>query len=429
MPINIFICYKKVGKERHDGTTIVRESKAGTLYFLLSQDKQYEPWMDQAALGGMTWETEIYKKILESDVLLLVVASGTSESEWVKREIALAKALGIAVVPLGVDVTTDQMVSELKELGVAQLQGKITQNIKLPPHPKEALLAELSSDLDAAALRTKKEQDANFQTLSSRRKVQLPKADDNKSAASFELKSNTDITFHIASGDLSKVRGVDAFVNSENDYMQMARVFESKTVSATLRRMGSHIRKGRYDDTIQHELDIQLSQSWRPVQCADVFVTSAGGPSSKLAKENKTRYILHVAAVHADTADARIVPFKQPYQISDCARSVLEKIAAVDSDNGIISPEGSQQRLEQEQRAEKGDSRIRSVIYPLFGTGVGGSTAGHVVAPMLDGILGFLNDADNQARNPLHIYLSAYTAQDVEDVSTFLSSRSDLVRK
>ena len=225
---------------------------------------------------------------------LVLVGSGTSKSQWVQREIALANALGIAVFPLGTDVTRDEMLSELKGLGIERLQGIVTQNIK--PNAQEALLAELRRDLDAPALRTKKQQDVTLRTLLSRRTVQQPKANDNKSAASFELKTNTNIIFHIASGDISKVRGVDAFVNSENDYMQMARVFESKTVSATLRRMGSRIVEGRYDDTIQHELDLQLFQRGRPVQCAEVFVTSAGGPSSNLAKENKTRYILHVAA-------------------------------------------------------------------------------------------------------------------------------------
>ena len=320
------------------------------------------------------------------------------------------------------------MLSELKGLGIERLQGIVTQNIK--PNAQEALLAELRRDLDAAALRTKKQQDVTLRTLLSRRTVQQPKANDNKSAASFELKTNTNIIFHIASGDISKVRGVDAFVNSENDYMQMARVFESKTVSATLRRMGSRIVEGRYDDTIQHELDLQLFQRGRPVQCAEVFVTSAGGPSSNLAKENKTRYILHVAAVQAVPAEARIVPFRQPFQIEDCARSVLKRIAAINGANGIISQEGLERAFGAGAAAvATGDTKIRSVIYPLFGTGHGGTTAGEVLPPMLDGIFGFLYDADNQAQSPFDIFLSAYTAQDVEVVSTFLSSRSELVRR
>lgn len=96
---------------------------------------------------------------------------------------------------------------------------------------------------------------------------------------------------------LTKTTGIDVLVNSENDYMQMARFFETRTVSSLLRRRGARISGGKYVDTVQQELDFQLGDRARPVQAAEVFITSAGGPDSKLATENKARYIFHVAAV------------------------------------------------------------------------------------------------------------------------------------
>ena len=131
----------------------------------------------------MAWEAEIYSRILDSDVLLVLVGSGTSKSQWVQREIALANALGITVFPLGVDITQDEMVSELKGLDIDQLQGRVTQNIKL--NAREALLSELRRDLEAAAIRPKKQQDVTLRPLLSRRLVQQPKANDNKSVALF----------------------------------------------------------------------------------------------------------------------------------------------------------------------------------------------------------------------------------------------------
>ena len=56
----------------------------------------------------MAWEAEIYRQILDSDVLLLLVAPGTADSQWVRREIALAKALGISIVPIGTAITQEE---------------------------------------------------------------------------------------------------------------------------------------------------------------------------------------------------------------------------------------------------------------------------------------------------------------------------------
>lgn len=426
MPINIFICYKKLLQTERDGKIIERDSKADILHSLLKQEPQFLPWMDQPELSaGMEWEATIYSRILESDVLLALIEAGTSKSQWVQREIALANALGIAVFPLGTDLKQEEIVAELRVLGIQQLQGKGTYNLK--SHTGDALLAEIRGDLVKAAERTKKQQEQTLKPLLTRRGVQSPKAPDKKSAAKFQFVVDGKTALHVASGDVAKVRGVDAFVNSENDYMQMARFFESKTVSATLRRMGSRIRDGRYHDTIQHELDLQLLEKGRPVQCGDVFVTSSGGPHSVLAKDNKARYILHVAAVQAVAAEARVVPFKQPFQIEACGRSVLDKIMAVNEAKGVISPRGWEQRIEQEQRATAGDAEIRSVIFPLFGTGQGGSAVNEVLGPMLDGMAGFLSDRDGQM-SVRDIFLSAYTTQDVDEVITFLQSRPELVR-
>lgn len=119
-PIKIFICYKKMlSGERPN-------EKAGILHFILAQNAtHYCPWIDASGLlAGLAWEAEIYRQILSSDVLLVLIGPGTSESPWVRREIALATALGIALVPLGFDLDRSGMDKELRALDIAHLQGK-----------------------------------------------------------------------------------------------------------------------------------------------------------------------------------------------------------------------------------------------------------------------------------------------------------------
>jgi len=113
----------------------------------------------------------IYSRLLVSDVLLLAIGPGTSKSEWVRREIALARALGIAIVPLGYDMTPEEFGAELKALQIEHLHGKLTQNIKYAT--KEALLQEIDLDIRRARERTLRDQASVFATFADRRNIGL----------------------------------------------------------------------------------------------------------------------------------------------------------------------------------------------------------------------------------------------------------------
>lgn len=419
-PIKIFICYKKMlAGERPN-------EKAGILHFILSQDKAgFDPWIDDSGLpAGLAWEAEIYRRILISDVLLVLIGPGTSESQWVRREIALATALGIAIVPLGFDLSRTDLDKELKALDIAHLQGKVTQNIKLTA--TDVLRGELRPDFLSACQRTKDNQKDTLRELLARRNPPAAKAADNKKAATFAVNAGgRAIPLFIATGDLSKVRDIDVLVNSENDYMQMARFFESRTVSSMLRRRGARLGAGKYVDAIQQELDWQLRDRERPVRAADVFVTSAGAPGSDLVTINRARYIFHAAAVEAVDAEGIVIPFKQADQIEDCVRKSFSKLAELNQLQGVVSPPETEQRVEQEARAAQGRGLARSIIFPLFGTGQGDSSAAEVIGPMLDGIKGYFDDQDNGelVAAVSEIYISAFKQQDFEDVARFLSAQ------
>jgi O-acetyl-ADP-ribose deacetylase (regulator of RNase III) len=423
VPLNVFICYKKVLTQEQ------QDQRPGILQFHLKNAKaqlgEYDAFIDEADLvGGMVWESEIYRNILRADAMLVVIGVGTSKSEWVKREIALANALGITVIPLGEGLTTEEMTAEMKELGIDRFQWKITHNLNL--NTGNALVQELQPLLYRAAEQTKRQQSVTLRELFDRRNVRPPKAQDNQRAAVFSLRCKQSVMeLCIGSGDIAKFRGIDVLVNSENDYMQMARFFESRTVSSILRQYGAVQQNGRFEDTIQTELDWQLQGRWRPVVPGEVFATSSGRPESRLAALLKARYVLHVAAVQAVLPEATVVPFKTVDQIDSCVRGCLTKLVEINAQRGIISPPDTVQRQEQESRAAKGDDTVRSILFPLFGTGRGGADAAHVLPAMLSGILGFFQDSeDGKLSGTLRqIYICVYTAEDLAVATEFFSQQ------
>ena len=423
--VSVFICYKKWLSGEKDGEAFKQKNiEAITLDKILKDDGRYSSWMDKDGLAaGIEWESEIYRQLLASDVLLVLVGPGTSESPWVRRELALAAAIGISIVPVGFDLSDDGMTAEMTALEIGHLQWVLTRNIDFSHG--EALMAELHGDLQLAATRTTDRQRTTLDALWARRTEKKAKAPDNQRAASFELHAGDRVVgLHLASGDLARVRKIDVLVNSENDYMQMARFFESRTVSSMLRRRGAQVKDGRYQDTIQHELDGRLLERGRPVFAGEVFATSAGGPHSELTRINKARVILHVAAVEAVDSESKVIPYKQPGQIESCVRGTLEMLVELNRVDAIFSDHGSEQRAEQQRLADAGIGCLRSIIFPLFGTGQGGLPAVDVVDPMVDGITTFLTDAADDPDAVLDdIYLWVFTADDLEVVAAALKQK------
>lgn len=424
--IRVFICYRKILSQKENGQIIrQKNTEAEILNYILDQSGSFDPWIDSAELAaGMKWETEIYRQLLASDVVLVLIGPGTSESEWVKREIALATALGISITPIGFDLSDEQMANEAKALSINDLQWIVTRNVHLSR--ANALLAEIKTSLEEASRATRERQRTTLEELWNRRKPFKPKARDIQKVATYKLFRNEPrILLHVASGDMMKIKNVDVFVNSENDYMQMARFFEARTISSMLRRRGAYVANGRYQDTVQQELDWHLRNHGRPVQAADAFATSAGGPHSELAKVNKARAIIHVAAVQAVDAEARVVPYKEPHQIETAVRSALTQLATLNEADGVFSPPGTDQRSDQEVRAKAGLGKLRSIVFPLLGTGQGGAKTDEVIEPIIDSLIGYLSDYDNlDLRDTLQeVYLSAFSEDDVSIVNAALNKR------
>jgi len=63
-------------------------------------------------------------------------------------------------------------------------------------------------------------------------------------------------------------------------------------------------------------------------------------------------------------------------------------------------------------------------VFPLFGTGQGGSTVTEVLGPMFDGMLAALTDDEASHTTVTDIYISAFTVPDVAEVISLMKART-----
>ena len=411
----IFICYKKRDSEGRENNS------AYQLYQFLNEEPAYQVWMDEGLDAGLLWEKTIYEQVLSSDVVILAVGDGTSQSEWVRRELSLAMACEIQIVPVGLDIAEAQMHQELQALNLGHIHYRRPFNIA--SQTARAIVKELAPAIERARMNTRlggyelvKKIHENVQPK------HLPARPARPSAASrtFQI-GDRDITLHIAAGDIFRLSNYDLIVNSENDYMQMARIFDSASLSASIRHLGSAIDKGYLEDTIQLEIERKVAGRFRPVPPSTAIVTSSGGPSSSLYVNNRVTHVIHIAAVQAVLAEHRIVPLKGETHIRNCVISALSAIQELCSAGGVVSPEDTAQRALQEQTADR--FAPTSVVLPLFGTGRGGESAAEVGPIILEGILEFFSSPlfweDYMPVRDFHI--SAFTEDDLATLSGILA--------
>jgi O-acetyl-ADP-ribose deacetylase (regulator of RNase III) len=398
----------------------------------LNSETTYDVWRDNQITTGAAWEETIGAHLLKSDLVIVLITEGTSESDWVKREVSLAKYYDISLLPLGHDIKDyHAMQEEVEALKIEGIQyGIYTDFLKsYDDFSRKEILNRLSKPIKEAKDNTFDKQQKGFlKTLVDNRKPPKAVATFNQKASSFSYGQGIhSCKVHVCAGDMAKATGIHVFINSENNYMQMARFFEDRrTISSILRKNGSRIKNGIWEDTIQQELSWQIQSKGRstPVEAAEVFVTSAGGNESKLCRDNKARYIFHVAAVQAVYAENRITPYQQPEQIQDCVKNCFHEIKHIMNVKGVISPPGSDQYAEQIRRADMGEKCIQSIIFPIFGTGHGGKTVNDVIGYMIEAFHDFLNDSDNAdvASELKDIYIAAYVDEDVNTVTQTLES-------
>jgi O-acetyl-ADP-ribose deacetylase (regulator of RNase III) len=402
-PTKIFISYK-TGVD--DGLTYTANSLRREL-----RHEGYEVWMDETGLeSGKDWNEQIYQNIAACDILLLLLGHTTVNSDWVRREVDVARGAKVCVLPVLIREKFDKQ-DALNRFDLPRMQyvtlltGSDDQFAKLLEAIRKREGETLSKQMEWLAERQKKSKGTQAKPHK-------------KDYASFVLDLGYDLyhrcNVHIAVGDVMRMENIDVVVNSENDFLQMARIFESKTMSALLRYYGSLVDEGGHliEDTVQDELNRQLfnwseittkasksalpSQPIRPVGIGTVIPTSSGHPRGRLYRRNKFRYIFHTAAVSVDGEgiERKLEPARDDSSIRRCVVHTLETVQEVDNMNGIISPEGTPQNDEQKTLANsnRGYREIRSIILPMFASGHGGRSVREVMKPIVEGVYDFLRD-------------------------------------
>jgi hypothetical protein len=413
----IFICHKKTDAEGRENNS------ASRLYDLFNErQEEYDVWMDEGIHTGDIWEEQIYEHLLAAHVLMLAVGDGTSQSEWVRRELSMATAFGIKILPVNLNLSDEQLRKEIAGLGLTSRQH--TRPFNIESKTARGIVDVLKDAIEAGRAETESRGYELLKKIAQRvQPAAAPPASANLTAASRLFKfGNKDISVHIASGDIFRLSNYDFLVNSENDFMQMARIFDMASLSSIIRYRGSSKEKGFLEDTIQSEIEKEMVKRPRPVLSGTAIYTSSGGPDSDLYKINKVSHVIHVAAVHADLDKHRIDPITEDGKIRECVTSALAAAQDICRAHGIISPEDSRQYALQKRSSEAFSPK--RLVLPLFGTGRGGLAAADVGSKILEAIVDFfLGPLFDEEYMPLtDIHLSVFSAEDVKTMATKLAA-------
>jgi len=392
----------------------------------LQESQGYNCFFDKESLkAGDIWKTKIHESIRKSDVLILLIAKD-GDSDWVKREVDIARGASVAILPIVLTDMKEEIAPVQAKLDLGDIQYMAYKDISANKYPQ--LFDAIIERIEYLTTETRNGQKSWMKELTKQRSV--AKAPDNKSIAEYSI-DGCDCKVRIATGDITRLKEIEVLVNSENDYMQMARIYEKATLSSSLRREGSNIIKGRIlDDTVQDELNDQIKYSpeyckcGRPIVIGQVIPTTAGHRDSAL-RLNGARYIFHAAIVRVDalTSHENLVPIETDDGLRRAVQSCLRMVSEVDSNNGIVLHQDSSTYKDHVEDVIKyttehnGDHRIKSIIFPIFGAGHAGRSAFDVVRPMAVAFKGFLtSNKGNKELALKDIHLCVYAKAEIEFV-------------
>jgi DNA-binding SARP family transcriptional activator/O-acetyl-ADP-ribose deacetylase (regulator of RNase III) len=199
----------------------------------------------------------------------------------------------------------------------------------------------------------------------------------------------------IVTGPIEHVRFADVWVNSENTDLQMSR-FTEFSISAIIRYYGA--RRDPAGSVLEDLIADELSRAVQhtPVAPGTAVVTGAGF----LAAANNVRHVVHVAAVQGEPGAG----FRPVRDLGRCVR------------NGLTAAEA----------LATTDERVRSVIFPLLGTGVGGGPPARIAPVMVAAALDhFAGLPDAVLRT---VWFLAYDRTERAALLTALTARPELTR-
>lgn len=211
----------------------------------------------------------------------------------------------------------------------------------------------------------------------------------------YQIRGVPDKFIGVMAGDMREVRDVDVWVNSENTDMEMARMCDS-SVSGLIRFFGStrgidgRIRQ----DLIQEFLWEQIERG-RGVVPATVIATDPGELESC-----GVRKLLHVAAYQG-------TPGKGYEPVDDLDGCVTQSL----------------QKVQELNKRDPKNSVLRSVLFPIFGTGQRNPNRDQVLFELVTAACRYLKHHQDSIKR---IYFQAYTEEDLRLCRNVLSAHSEL---
>lgn len=411
MTRKVFISHKNTGASNQSGGAIGKKL----------QELGHKIFFDKFNLeAGDNWNDKIIKELIESDVIIVIVDKETAESHWVQREIDMGRAQGISILP----VTLDEF--SLVQPAFERFDIKETQAIHFPPAFDIEIVNEniekIVARVEPLAKKTVENQGKAYEGWKERRKFK-PVVKQKARHSTYRLENNPDICeFVIATGDATEIDDFDILVNTENDYMQMARFFEMNTLSALVRWKGAQFSPGNSlkRDTIQQQINEQLRNMGvheLPVGECFVVPTFAGNEGSELRKNGFT-YVFHATAVKINRTSREISSLgvdANPEIVKNCfdlAKDIHSNDGAILYDDGKIMASASD------------NGAVDSILIPVFGAGQGGNPLEEAVSGI---IRGFKKYFEGKEQHPLSkVGLCIYNFNDVERVEAIFE-RNDMM--
>ena len=191
-------------------------------------------------------------------------------------------------------------------------------------------------------------------------------------------------------GNIADVKGVDAWVNSENDWLTMARTID-RSISAHIRYLSSrrNAEGVPQNDPMQQALRPNAYGRIKPMKLGSIRITGSGA----LRRSHGVKRILHVVSVKAKPLGSASLKEEPGRYVSDVMRAA-----------------------EQYNRSFFrifGGSKLRSMVLPMFGTGMAGEDPDAMADMLVDGLLRGLAAISGSGHQPelQRVQIVAYSTQ------------------
>lgn len=423
--IDIFLCYRKLkvvaaGDKQENER---QNSSAFALFRELCKQDRYKVWMDEELQIGELYQKVIYRSLITSDALLVAVTNGVSRSEWVKREISVAQAFGITLLPIGLDISENQFKTELTELRIDDHHFR--QPLDTTAQTFGGQVDELARHIQSAAQFTRSRNHEIVTAASAKRQIKMAPAPDALRPTAFKSKT-TSLKIRIVGGNVFRRTDLDVMVNSENDWLMMARPFDGSSISSQLRKKGRTLNAGKYVDNIQTQLDLASQSVPRPAPIGYVAATGSGAPNSDLFVDNGIQHIIHLVGVHVDETDGSLSPAYKQDQIDLCLRNIFLQLQKIVADNGQSAPHGTDEAAYQSENYK--NSPVQRVFIPLLGTGSAKGSASSAATTISDALLKHIESGrfSSLFNSVQEIYIGAYFEEHAILLERALSERFEI---